>query len=37
MNRILVSVTEKINEPEWISEIEPFVETILQNQKKDGW
>lgn len=37
MNRICISVTEKINEPKWISDVEAFVESILINQKKDGW
>jgi probable rRNA maturation factor len=37
MNRICVSVLEQLQAPEWISEIEGFVQKILENQKKDGW
>ena len=37
MNRVIVSVTEKINEPNWISQVEEFLQKILENQKKDGW
>ena len=37
MNRVIVSVTEQIQEPEWISDVEDFVNKILDNQKKDGW
>lgn len=37
MNRVIVSVTEKLKEPDWLSNVEGFVNDILQNQKKDGW